>query len=414
MEFATARCDCPFCDEVIASDASAEIVTSGLVCPDCATVGRPEDKFCKKCDRPLLMKEVLQAEVASKKKFQVERDSKKSSASLPSRGRISNVKIAPILAPGTLPSQPGEAVPQSNGSKPSKAISPSSLITPSLPASAMKPGRRSTRVIIVGTVVVILTIVYFAAVLWRVNTTIAEKSEIGKPEPPLGMAYVPGGEFVMGTNKGDEYERPEHKVRVGAFYIDLYEVTCREYEKFVRTTGHAPPPNWKNGQYPDGTAQWPVTGVNWDDANAYAKWEGKRLPTEEEWETAARGSDARRYPWGDEWKVGAANADANSQGHVVDVGMYPAGKSPSGAFDMVGNAWEWTASTLTAYPGGRLDKNPTDDMKVIRGNFWGSQLSKATTTFRRGWPARGNYDYMNTGFRCAKDIDPIPAQGERK
>src|SRR5690349_20022879 len=112
------------------------------------------------------------------------------------------------------------------------------------------------------------------------------------------MAYIPGGEFQMGSNDGDELERQQHKVTVRPFFIDLYEVTCEDYEKFLKASSHRPPPSWKNQNYPPGAAHKPVTDVNWDDANAYAQWAGKRLPTEEEWEFAARRTDGRRYPWG--------------------------------------------------------------------------------------------------------------------
>lgn len=106
------------------------------------------------------------------------------------------------------------------------------------------------------------------------------------PVPPTNMLYVPGGEFLMGSDKGDEYERPQHKVTVKPFFIDRYEVTCDEYEEFIRATGHPAPPGWINAHHPSGKARSPVTGVDWDDADAYARWAGKRLPTEEEWEFA--------------------------------------------------------------------------------------------------------------------------------
>jgi formylglycine-generating enzyme required for sulfatase activity len=215
------------------------------------------------------------------------------------------------------------------------------------------------------------------------------------------MVYVAGGEFTMGNASGDEYERPPHKVTVKAFFIDQYEVTCEEYARFVKATGRTPPLGWRNGQYPAGAAQQPVTGVNWDDANAYAAWAGKRLPTEEEWEFAARGTDGRLYPWGKEWKVGMANASGASGGGIADVGTFK-GLSPSGAYDMVGNAWEWTASDLKPYPGGQLSEPELAGLKVIRGGYWGSRITKATTTFRRGWPANGGDDYTNTGFRCVR------------
>ena len=222
------------------------------------------------------------------------------------------------------------------------------------------------------------------------------------PKAPEGMVYVPGGEFTMGRDHGGEYEHPAHNVSVKPFFIDLYEVTRAQYQEFVNKTGHAAPANWSGKQYQAYTGNLPVTDVTWDDANAYAKWAGKRLPTEEEWEFAARKTDGRRYPWGDDWKPGNANADDASK-ELANVGSYK-GTSPYGLTDMVGNAWEWTANKLSAYPGGQLSKPGVGDMRVIRGGSYTESKDQATTTIRRGYPARGDYDYANTGFRCAKNV----------
>jgi formylglycine-generating enzyme required for sulfatase activity len=221
---------------------------------------------------------------------------------------------------------------------------------------------------------------------------------------PPGMVYVPGGEFIMGRDNGDEYERPAHKVTVKPFLIDINEVTSEQYQDFVNKTGHAAPANWTNKHFSVGTGRLPVTGVTWDDANAYAKWAGKRLPTEEEWEFAARGTDGRLYPWGPDWQQGLANADDASKS-LTDAGSFK-GASPFGAYDMLGNAWEWTESKVVAYPGGQLSKQIAGDLRVIRGGSYREGREEATTTYRRGYPARGNYDYQNTGFRCAKDVMP--------
>jgi formylglycine-generating enzyme required for sulfatase activity len=194
---------------------------------------------------------------------------------------------------------------------------------------------------------------------------------------------------------------------VNPFFIDLYEVTCEDYEKFIGEAHYQSPPGWASNHYPPGSARKPVTGVTWDDAVAYARWAHKRLPTEEEWEFAARGKDERLYPWGNDWRDDMANAGSVNTG-MVEVGKYK-GTSPSGAFDMVGNAWEWTASDLRAYPGGQLPNRKSGDLKVIRGGYWGSQTDKAaTTTFRTGYAVSGESSYQNTGFRCVKDILEAP------
>ncbi|MDT4899058.1 MAG: hypothetical protein QOH25_4135 [Acidobacteriota bacterium] len=221
------------------------------------------------------------------------------------------------------------------------------------------------------------------------------------PQPPAGMVYVPGGEFTLGRDAGDEYERPAHRATIKPFFMDIYEVTNEDYAKFVKATNHRAPLNWANGNYLAGAGRKPVTGVTWDDASDYAKWAGKRLPTEEEWEFAARGADGRLYPWGNEWQQGQASADGARE--LADVGASK-GASPYGAFDMVGNAWEWTASKLAAYPKGKLPVQLPGDLRVIRGGSYAESKDEATTTYRRGYPARGSYDYGNTGFRCAKDV----------
>jgi len=223
------------------------------------------------------------------------------------------------------------------------------------------------------------------------------------PMPFLpGMVYVPGGTFMMGRENGDDAERPPHQVTVNPFFIDRYEVTCEEYQKFVQATGSRPPSTWTRGVYPAGARLKPVTGVTWDEANAYAKWVKKRLPTEEEWEFAARGTDGRLYPWGNTWQAGLANANGASEAMAI-VGSYQ-GTSPFGAYDMVGNAWEWTASNFRAYPGRGLPSGlPSGDLRAIRGGSYESTEDYATTTYRAGWPARGASTYDQTGIRCAAD-----------
>lgn len=225
------------------------------------------------------------------------------------------------------------------------------------------------------------------------------------------MVSISGGEFQLGNDAGDAYEKPSHRVSVKPFLMDMYEVTCEEYFKFVKAKNHRTPSNWISGQYPKGAARKPVTGVDWDDANAYARWARKRLPSEAEWEFAARGTTGWRYPWGNDWRADAANAGDSNARQFADVGSYPAGKGPFGTMDMIGNAWEWTSTEWKGYPGGPVPPDASNELRIIRGGYWGSSAAKATTTFRRGWDARGaKTGYENTGFRCAADVNAQTSQ----
>ncbi|MFL6335973.1 MAG: formylglycine-generating enzyme family protein [Pyrinomonadaceae bacterium] len=245
----------------------------------------------------------------------------------------------------------------------------------------------------------------------------AEKVTPSSPTTPEGMVYVPGGTFKMGRDDGDNYERPAHEVKVGPFYIDQFEVNCEQYQRFVEEKHHKVPPGWRNGKYPDGWNKLPVTGVSWEDASAYAKWLGKRLPTEAEWEFAARGTDGRRYPWGVDWDPAGANAEGSGPGRPTEVGLHSKGASPFEVQDMAGNVWEWTADSIHSYEGGNIpeDKFSPDArnrLKVIRGGCYLSDARSANTTYRRGWPANGA-DYTQTGFRCAKDAGLQAASQKR-
>lgn len=227
-----------------------------------------------------------------------------------------------------------------------------------------------------------------------------------QPTPPAGMVYVPGGTFQMGRNTtegGEAYDAPSHAVTIPPFFMDMHEVTNADFAEFVNATKHQSPTTWTTGSYPSGASKKPVTGVTWDDAVAYARWAGKRLPTEAEWEFAARGTTGFVYPWGNQWEKGSLSRSRSNE--PSDVGSNTNNKSPFGVFDMVGNVWEWTTSDLRAYPGGTLPSSSAgSNLKVIRGCMYKCNLNQMTTTYRRGWPATGNYEYKNTGFRCAKGV----------
>jgi formylglycine-generating enzyme required for sulfatase activity len=294
---------------------------------------------------------------------------------------------------------------------------PPDLPTPDLPT----PGPPDWRILaITGGAAIIILIVLITLLAWAFseNGTNQNGSNNGKPNnntkpsakvpAPSGMVYVPGGEFIMGNASGDDFERPTHRTLVKPFFIDLYEVTCADYARFVEQTGHAPPPGWRNGQYPQGSARHPVAGVSWDDAVAYAQWANKRLPTEAEWEFAARGTEGRLYPWGNQWLAGMANA--GSGGGPADVGVFK-GVSPFGVYDMAGNVWEWTADDLRPYPGGQLPPVSQGILKVIRGGSWQESPGQASTTYRGYLLARGSKDYSATGLRCAQDATGTQGSG---
>ena len=220
-----------------------------------------------------------------------------------------------------------------------------------------------------------------------------------------GMVYIPPGEFIMGSEEVDteglgkefglrkeryyEDETPMRRVFLEGYYIDTYEVTNAQYKKYLDETGYTPPPTWENGTFPDGEADHPVTYVTWYEAHAYCKWAGKRLPTEAEWEKAARGTDGRRYPWGDEFSGDRANTSLSGIVGTTPVGRYETGKSPYGIYDMAGNVWEWTSSDFD------------EKTKVVRGGSWGLTHRFAQTFFRVGYSPRTTIN--NLGFRCAKD-----------
>lgn len=263
------------------------------------------------------------------------------------------------------------------------------------------------------------------------------------------MVMVPAGEFLMGNpDDGLSYddEQPQRKVYVGSFLIDRYEVTNALYQQFVNATGHAAPSHqkpelslWHDKTPLPGSEQHPVVNVSWEDAVAYCRWQDKRLPTEAEWEKAARGLDGRRYPWGNEWDLTQANSASYWAGRTIEfkdgkewkafwvtgdgaqisherglngevltmpVGSFPDGASPYGLFDMTGNASEWVQDWYEPYsylnaplsdpqgPNGQL-------LKVVRGGSWLKPARNLRTSDRDyGYPTDRA---SGIGFRCAKD-----------
>jgi serine/threonine protein kinase len=198
---------------------------------------------------------------------------------------------------------------------------------------------------------------------------------------PDGKEYVhiPPGEFWMGG--ADDKDAPLRKIYVGGFYISRFPVTNAEYLAFVEATGYIPPEHWSDGIYPAWQANHPVTYVNWHDASAYCQWVRGRLPTEAEWEKAARGSDRRPFPWGNTFDPARCNSREGGAETTTPVGKFsPVGDSPYSVADMVGNVWEWVKDWYTpAYGDQSPDDNPlgpaTGKVKVIRG---GSYINNQT------------------------------------
>ncbi len=241
---------------------------------------------------------------------------------------------------------------------------------------------------------------------------------------PNDMVYIPFGEFIMGSEDMDtegfakefgvkkegfyEDAKPQRRVLLKAFYIDQYEVTHRQYKAFIVATGTPPPPEWTGGQYPKGKDDHPVTEVTWFDAHAYCSWAGKRLPTEEEWEKAARGPDGNIYTWGNEYKEGKANLD--HQEVTMPVGSYKTDKSYYGVYDMGGNVTEWVDAWYEPYPGSKASNNDFGrKYRVLRGDSGGAMghynLGKifARASFRQYNDPYGAAE--DGGFRCAKSAE---------
>jgi formylglycine-generating enzyme required for sulfatase activity len=226
------------------------------------------------------------------------------------------------------------------------------------------------------------------------------------------MVLIPAGSFTMGRTRETpddktnmrpmilRDDRPAHTVELDAFYIDAREVTQSEYARFVRAVGHRAPYHWKNGRLPEGGADIAVHNVNWNDASAYCAWVGKRLPTEAEWERAARGGlEAQDYPSGD--KLTPADARFNTPEGPGAVAQHK--PNAFGLFDMAGNVAEWTSDwferTWYEHSPASNPRGPTmGKYKIVRGGAW-SDGPRRVTVFFRNW-VRPTQTTPNIGFRC--------------
>jgi serine/threonine-protein kinase len=205
----------------------------------------------------------------------------------------------------------------------------------------------------------------------------------------------------MGRNDTSNIEEaPAHSVSVSDFQLEKRPVKNSEYAEFVKSSGRATPMGWVNGAFPHGQADWPVTGVSWDDANAYCAAKGLRLPTEAEWEYAARGTDGRLYPWGNNFSPALTNSVEADLGHPETVAAHRSAVSPFGVWDMSGNVWEWTADDYRPYPGGQATIDIPMDAKVIRGGSY--QMDKLHVTATARYLEHASTRSATISFRCAK------------
>ena len=232
---------------------------------------------------------------------------------------------------------------------------------------------------------------------------------MAEDDPRRHMRFVAEGPFVMGGSEDEvpANERPAHTVHLPAFFIDSFPVTNADYLEFVHETGYRQPHHWLDGRIPMGMDRHPVTNVSWQDAMAYAEWAGKRLPTEAEWEKAARGTDRRPYPWGDRFIEGERCNANNMVGTTTPVDEFPDGRSPYGVWDMAGNVYEWCSDyydeeyyqhSPPSNPGGP----PSGQERTVRGGTFSDTRGALRTTHRFGQGEAQISD--NVGFRCVMDM----------
>jgi iron(II)-dependent oxidoreductase len=224
------------------------------------------------------------------------------------------------------------------------------------------------------------------------------------------MVEIPAGPFTMGQDGSKPKNGPAHSVDLPAYEIDRFEVTNEEFAWFAEQTGYVTyaeensSKNWQD--VAEGKGNHPVVYVTWDDAKAYCEWAGKRLPTEAEWEKAARGDDGRVYPWGDEFVAENGNFYEGGIRGTTAVGSFPGGSSPYGVEDMAGNVREWTADYFLPYPGQTEDADPFfgEENRVNRGGGWFDGLDgELVTTYNRNAGPPGTSANDDIGFRCARD-----------
>jgi formylglycine-generating enzyme required for sulfatase activity len=224
------------------------------------------------------------------------------------------------------------------------------------------------------------------------------------------MALIPAGSFTMGQDGSKPKNGPAHTVDLPAYEIDRFEVTNEEFAWFVEQTGYVTyaeensTKNWRDAT--EDKDSHPVVYVTWDDATAYCQWAGKRLPTEAEWEKAARGDDGRAYPWGADFVPDNGNFYEGGIRGTTAIGSFGAGASPHGVHDLAGNVREWVEDFFLAYEGAAADADPFfgEENRVNRGGGWfDGEDGEIVTTYNRNAGPPGTSANDDIGFRCARD-----------
>ena len=224
---------------------------------------------------------------------------------------------------------------------------------------------------------------------------------IENPKDGTLLVLIPEGEFLAGEER--------FPVSLQSYYIALHPITNAQYKMFVDTTGHRLPSNWNSNSFESNKAYHPVVFVSYFDALAYCLWAGLRLPTELEWEKAARGSDGRDYPWGNNWKEGRQCSNENKSDNMptCEVWQHPEGCSPYGIYQSSGNIWEWCVdwfdeNAYNRYKAKDLNLTTYGDERVMRGGSWYYNGFALRTTIRSNFsPGRRN---SARGFRCARSL----------
>jgi formylglycine-generating enzyme required for sulfatase activity len=270
-------------------------------------------------------------------------------------------------------------------------------------SSSRVPSGMSRRwwLLLAGVVLLITAVAVIYGIRSRTGETQTDRnggSKAANASSPPGMVSIPAATFAMGRNHPSfPIEGPAHKVTVRAFRLDSQLVSNRDYRRFVESTGYFPPAHWRSGAVPPGQEDLPVTNVSWRDAQAFCTWSGKRLPTEAEWEYAARGADSRLYPWGNSFESDLTNSLESGVNSLMPPGH---NLSPLEVQDMSGNVWQWCADDFQAYPGARLQLRIPKGAKVLRGGSFRSDRNHVTTTVRN--LERPSVRSDEIGFRCAQ------------